>query len=106
MHRRNFGGTSGIIVDVCALHGIWFEAGELEAVLAFVRQGGLEAARERHARATSLLGVPASQPSVPFTPVLADRRLSTLGDLGEGVIELIEFLHDVLRAGRNDPEPR
>ncbi|HEY3500470.1 MAG TPA: zinc ribbon domain-containing protein [Polyangiaceae bacterium] len=45
MNRNNFGGTSGIVVDVCALHGVWFEAGELPRVLAFVQAGGLERAR-------------------------------------------------------------
>lgn len=40
MNRRNFGGTSGIIVDVCSVHGTWFDAGELAAVLAFVESGG------------------------------------------------------------------
>jgi Zn-finger nucleic acid-binding protein len=41
MLRRNFGKTSGIIVDVCAVHGFWFDRGELAAVLAFVGHGGL-----------------------------------------------------------------
>lgn len=47
MHRRNFGRTSGVIVDVCALHGTLFHAGELSRVLAFVEAGGLADAR-RH----------------------------------------------------------
>jgi Zn-finger nucleic acid-binding protein len=41
MNRMNFGRHSGILVDVCKLHGTWFDAGELEGVLAFVREGGL-----------------------------------------------------------------
>jgi Zn-finger nucleic acid-binding protein len=41
MNRKNFGTTSGIIVDVCAKHGVFFDAGELPRVLAFVRHGGL-----------------------------------------------------------------
>lgn len=41
MNRRNFGGRSGIIVDTCQRHGVWFDAGELPRVLAFVAQGGL-----------------------------------------------------------------
>lgn len=45
MNRRNFGGRSGIVVDVCALHGVWFEAGELGRVLQFVESGGLGHAR-------------------------------------------------------------
>jgi Zn-finger nucleic acid-binding protein len=41
MNRRNFGGTSGVIVDVCAKHGTWFDAGELPRVLAYAEHGGL-----------------------------------------------------------------
>lgn len=41
MNRRNFAGTSGIVIDVCALHGSFFDAGELPRVLAFARRGGL-----------------------------------------------------------------
>ncbi|MDH3645878.1 MAG: zf-TFIIB domain-containing protein [Gammaproteobacteria bacterium] len=32
MHRRNFAKRSGIILDVCAAHGIWFDANELARV--------------------------------------------------------------------------
>lgn len=47
MNRRTFGRISGIIVDVCRQHGVWFDAGELSAVLAFVEAGGLARARAR-----------------------------------------------------------
>ncbi len=47
MQRRNFAGSSGVIVDVCGHHGVWFDHRELEQVLGFVRQGGLRRARER-----------------------------------------------------------
>jgi Zn-finger nucleic acid-binding protein len=52
MGRKNFGGTSGVIVDVCVTHGVWFDAGELPRVLAFVEKGGLAEERRRaHAEA-------------------------------------------------------
>ena len=57
MNRKNFGGASGVIVDVCARHGTWFDAGELPQVLEFVKSGGLvrerarEQARQREAHA-------------------------------------------------------
>jgi Zn-finger nucleic acid-binding protein len=35
MPRRIFEGRSGIVVDVCAAHGTWFDAGELRDALAF-----------------------------------------------------------------------
>ncbi len=41
MNRRNFGRISGVIVDECRTCGTWFDAGELEAMLEFVRAGGL-----------------------------------------------------------------
>lgn len=47
MMRRNFARISGVIVDECRMHGTFFDAGELEAVLAFVRSGGLLLARRR-----------------------------------------------------------
>ncbi len=36
MNRQNFGRSSGVIVDVCAAHGTWFDAGELPRVMKFV----------------------------------------------------------------------
>ena len=47
MQRRNFARISGVIVDECRIHGTFFDAGELEDVLAFVRSGGLLLARRR-----------------------------------------------------------
>jgi Zn-finger nucleic acid-binding protein len=47
MVRRNFGDTSGVIVDLCRNHGVWLDHAELEKVLAFVRGGGLMRARRR-----------------------------------------------------------
>ena len=45
MNRQNFGRRSGVIIDVCKGHGVWFEAGELRAVMSFVDGGGLEESR-------------------------------------------------------------
>ncbi len=42
MSRVNYGHRSGVLVDSCRIHGTWFDAGELDAVLAFVARGGLE----------------------------------------------------------------
>ena len=49
MNRQAFGRISGIIVDVCRTHGVWFDAGELSEVLSFVTRGGLERARQKEA---------------------------------------------------------
>lgn len=40
MNRQNYARRSGIIIDVCSQHGIWFDSEELEAILEWLRQGG------------------------------------------------------------------
>jgi hypothetical protein len=46
MVRRNLGrGKSGIVLDVCGEHGLWFDCDELSHALAWIRAGGLEDAR-------------------------------------------------------------
>jgi Zn-finger nucleic acid-binding protein len=47
MNRKIFGRSSGIAVDVCKDHGMWFDAGELAAVITFIEGGGLERAKKR-----------------------------------------------------------
>ncbi len=39
-NRVNYGHASGVIVDICRDHGIWFDADELARVLAWLRAGG------------------------------------------------------------------
>ncbi len=52
MNRVNFGKRSGVIVDVCKAHGVWFDRGELTSAIEFVAKGGLEGPRqETNARA-------------------------------------------------------
>ncbi|MGB3564305.1 MAG: zinc ribbon domain-containing protein [Thermoanaerobaculia bacterium] len=61
MHRQNFGRKSGVIIDSCRSHGIWFDAHELAGILRWVQQGGKlaaqrlaeEEAREAEKRAKS-----------------------------------------------------
>ena len=47
MNRINYGKRSGVIVDVCRLHGTWFDQGELTRVIEFVAAGGLDETRRR-----------------------------------------------------------
>jgi Zn-finger nucleic acid-binding protein len=46
MNRKNFVRVSGVIVDVCRPHGIWFDAGEMEKIMDFIARGGMRKARE------------------------------------------------------------
>lgn len=51
MARRNYARLSGVILDHCHLHGVYFDAGELAQVLAFVRSGGLAVDKARRTKA-------------------------------------------------------
>jgi hypothetical protein len=94
MNRKNFGGTSGIIVDVCAKHGTFFDTGELPRVLAFVRRGGLTRAQAALSRETK----PGAGGGA------AGAAASTLGNLElarpqllDDLVDLLDFVVDVLR---------
>jgi len=101
MNRKNFGGASGVIVDVCSRHGTWFDAGELPQVLAFVRSGGLvrertrEQERLRQARAhdREMAGAPLPSP-------LAFDSLAQRGEQGSFAKDLLEFVVEVLTGQR------
>ena len=47
MNRRNYGRRSGVIIDSCRDHGIWFDAQELNAVLHWIRSGREASAHRR-----------------------------------------------------------
>ncbi len=47
MNRVNYAKRSGVVLDVCKSHGLWFDKDELRRVLAFIAGGGLDRARER-----------------------------------------------------------
>ncbi len=46
INRVNFAKISGVIVDVCREHGIWFDGGEIEKIMDFVAHGGLQRAKQ------------------------------------------------------------
>src|SRR5439155_12887026 len=45
MNRLNFAHASGVIIDICQPHGIWFDKDELRRIIEFIRAGGLDRAR-------------------------------------------------------------
>ncbi|MEO6435860.1 MAG: zf-TFIIB domain-containing protein [Tepidisphaeraceae bacterium] len=47
MNRFNFKRSSGVIIDRCPQHGIWFDRDELRRIIDFVHSGGIESARQR-----------------------------------------------------------
>lgn len=91
MHRRNFGSTSGIVIDVCSLHGSFFDAGELPRVLEFVRRGGLQRAKaEQQSKRPERLSLAGMLPEPPRTSMAE----------GSSVMDLFEFVLELLSSKR------
>jgi Zn-finger nucleic acid-binding protein len=106
MNRKNFGTTSGVIVDVCSKHGTWFDPGELPQVFEFVKSGGLvrerlrEQERQRlaasHDRDHALEGqaTHASFDSISESPLSAHSAAHS-----SFAADLWQFMRDVLGGG-------
>ena len=47
MNRSNYGGGSGVIVDVCGPHGVFLDRGELTKIVDFLEKGGWQRVRKR-----------------------------------------------------------
>jgi Zn-finger nucleic acid-binding protein len=51
MDRQNFGRYSGVVVDICRKHGTWFDADELNRIMLFISDGGLQKSALKEQRA-------------------------------------------------------
>ena len=47
MNRANYGGGSGVIVDVCGPHGVFLDRGELTKIVDFLEKGGWDRVKKR-----------------------------------------------------------
>jgi Zn-finger nucleic acid-binding protein len=47
MNRSNFARSSGVIIDICKKHGVWFDRDELPKIIDFITGGGMQRAREK-----------------------------------------------------------
>lgn len=94
MNRKNFGNVSGIIVDVCGGHGVWFDAAELPRVLQFVQSGGAQKiqryeAEQRQKQRSARLTTPA--------PAYDSNGPSELEYWTAALDTLVEIVSSVLR---------
>jgi Zn-finger nucleic acid-binding protein len=97
MNRVNFALCSHINVDVCKLHGTWFDKDELRRAVEFIRAGGLDKARglqleqikeeQRKLNAKRLEAATFNPPTSTFT---SDIRISSASST-------IDLLLDLLR---------
>lgn len=89
MHRRNFARKSGVIVDECVAHGIWFDKYELARVIDY---------------AQSVINTPSSQDHYksPITdkpkpkPVPSELQASQSYDQEPDLVDLAVYLGDAL----------
>jgi Zn-finger nucleic acid-binding protein len=89
MNRLNFGGISGVVVDVCRGHGTWFDPGELQHVVEFIRSGGMDAARRREQeKEAELARIRKAVPPVPVDIPAYGRSWSPGNDYS-GLIDLL-----------------
>jgi Zn-finger nucleic acid-binding protein len=90
MVRKNFGRTSGVIIDWCGQHGMWLDADELEHIARYVVAGGLERGREAAPGDATLDPIPSM---LALERVLADERTRRTS----GPHDLVEFLWNVFQ---------
>jgi Zn-finger nucleic acid-binding protein len=102
MLRRNFGRASGIIVDVCSLHGTWFDIGELARILSFVGQGGLQKTRSMEAterkwlsEQSRTLTLTANHSAMQQSSVTSASSI-TLSDMEEATRAFVRWLQDLI----------
>lgn len=95
MVRRAFAGSSGIVLDVCGSHGLWFDAAELEATLAWIRGGGLSRVEVRLAEERKEVARREAIAKKELRPVLAQepekiRWFELLGQLVDEVLDAVD----------------
>jgi Zn-finger nucleic acid-binding protein len=101
MNRKNFAGISGVIVDTCGYHGIWFDLGEMERIMDFIARGGLEKAkvkefesRMRDAAVEASIRKDQSRASLPGYSFGTER----IGDSSAlDIVELVGEFFDIFR---------
>jgi Zn-finger nucleic acid-binding protein len=100
MNRQAFGRISGIVVDLCKLHGVWFDPGELTQVLEFIQNGGLERARIREGeeRADELRRLRATQAEAVTLRDLGAQPATVEPDFLRFAQELARSLAELWRA--------
>ena len=91
MARRNFGGSSRVVIDVCRLHGVWLDPQELERVLAWVRAGGPERERQRRVERAARAQTPETGRSL-VPPIGLPRDAEPGIEVGWGLLEAVSWM--------------
>lgn len=93
MNRKNFASTSGVVIDVCSLHGSFFDPGELPRILEFVRRGGLVKARASLEAQKQRAERPSMARLVPDAPIAS---YAPYAPGGLDLVDLLDFVVNIL----------
>lgn len=87
MSHLNFGGSSGVILDRCGIHGVWLEGSELRRLTEWWRAGGkhLHQANEK-IKATTYYKGPGGFDRVPMMGTVEPEGESKSDKLDAGVV--------------------
>jgi Zn-finger nucleic acid-binding protein len=98
MLRRNFGRVSGIIVDVCSVHGTWFDVGELPRILGFIGQGGMQYCQAVDAEERRAFVAARSHPNLAPTSIAGDADESfSWNEMYDAARSFAEWVRAMLR---------
>ncbi len=91
MNRRQFAPGAKVIVDVCRADGVWFDAGELPQVVAFVERHGPELVQAQQAQQARPAPAPvaAAASGAGFTPAASTPYLEVDDGAGSILAEII-----------------
>jgi Zn-finger nucleic acid-binding protein len=98
MHRVNFAEQSGVIVDLCKDHGVWFEREELRKIVEFIRAGGMTEVREAQLQRLEHERQRLERERREATAQSARRADAAIwGTSDEGALDAIRFTFDISR---------
>ncbi len=97
MNRRHYGRQSGVIVDICKDHGVWFDAEELPRIIAWIRSGGLAKANQRRAAEAARKEKAERAKPKPLSTFTHDDPLDECVPYGDVVDDMLDGLVEVFR---------
>jgi len=97
MNRTNYGRISGVVLDTCKHHGLWFDRDELRRVLAFIEGGGLDRSRERQIKE---LEEKKREANFAPTPAIAGWSEAPTRSSGPGLLDLLDAVEGLIQRVR------
>ncbi len=94
MVPQNFAHRSGIIINLCKSHGVWFDGEKLQLILDWIRSGGLAAANAEAERTLAENQSASERARYPHSVLLTDPHDSGIPNIFPGIIN---SLFDIFR---------